>query len=352
MQQNKNNKNKNKNNNRTKKTKIKKASVAMTKQIVTQGPQFLGGRDKTVICHKEFIKNIGGTLTFSCDNDGINPGNADVFPWLASVAISFESYRFRKLRFRYEPTAPTSQPGSVMMAIDYDCEDAAPDTKAEFLSYYGSCRSSPWASFSMDFDLARLHHPFYFVRGHTWPTDRKLYDCGQFLWGVEGINGVEVGEIWVEYEVELIHPQISDLNDPAYRLDCGASVTPTAPFGPDYKHWGNIGVSIKDFTKFRFTMHRSGEYLLIATMRGVFYADPSSHFSSNGANIGVHKTNYLPGVSDVYVIVPFRTIAEYNWIGWDLSACMSSVAVGQGALRVWIVPCSFRTATGLDINPG
>jgi hypothetical protein len=61
--------------------------------------------------HCEPIQQILGTNNFTnldtligataAHTWAINPGNSVVFPWLSNLAINFEFYKVRKLRFKF-----------------------------------------------------------------------------------------------------------------------------------------------------------------------------------------------------------------------------------------------------------
>jgi len=54
--------------------------------------------------HREFVTDVpaANASIFSLFiNSPINPGNGALFPWLSQIAIRYESYRFKNLRFVY-----------------------------------------------------------------------------------------------------------------------------------------------------------------------------------------------------------------------------------------------------------
>jgi len=59
--------------------------------------------------HREFVQDIMQATSFSQKfGQPINPGNSFMFPWLSQLSSLYESYRFEKLAFVYEPSCSTA----------------------------------------------------------------------------------------------------------------------------------------------------------------------------------------------------------------------------------------------------
>ena len=81
------------------------------------------------VTHREYIEDVtfgGSGLYLNVIAEPINPGNRLLFPWLASIASRFETYRFNSLKFIYEPQCGTDTDGTVMIAVDFDAIDPPP----------------------------------------------------------------------------------------------------------------------------------------------------------------------------------------------------------------------------------
>lgn len=161
--------------------------------------------------HTEFIADINGSQTFQNKLFTVNPGLAATFPWLSSIGPMYESYRFEKLRFDYQPMASSSTNGSVMLAVDYDASDPAAATKQALATYRGYVRTAPWAqccNTSIAEDLKK--RTSYYIRTGALGTnqDVKLYDVGNLNVATVGMtDGSIVGELYVTYRVRLMTPQ-------------------------------------------------------------------------------------------------------------------------------------------------
>lgn len=162
--------------------------------------------------HREYIGEIGGAVDFEARQHAVNPGLISEFPWLSKIAQRFESYRFNRLRYCFETEAPTSTTGSVMGVLDYDPSDPAPVNKVQAMAYRNSVRSPPWADFCMDSASEDLNkRKSYFVRSGTVTSDISLFDTGNFFLCVQGqASTAIIGELYVEYDVTLMTPQLGD----------------------------------------------------------------------------------------------------------------------------------------------
>lgn len=212
------------------------APVAKGTVRMSRLPKFLsrGNSGDIRVSHREYISDINGSVAFAVNSLAVNPGLAAVFPWLSGVARRFESYRFSKLVYHFEPVAATTATGSVMGAIDYDASDAAPESKTQVMAYRHSVRSPPWSDFSMvslQEDIQKRKS--YYVRSGALSAnqDIKLYDVGNFFLCTQGQAGATaVGELYVEYVVDLMTPQLGppSAGDAIYGAFTGTSNS--APF--------------------------------------------------------------------------------------------------------------------------
>lgn len=161
-----------------------------------------------VVKHRELIADVSGSTGFAVTGYPVNPGQGQTFPWLSVLARNFEKYRFRRLRFEFESSQPTTAQGMTMLAFDLDASDPAPASKLQLMSYQGASRANVWEA--QRTSLPEQQPPLY-VRVGTQPvnTDIKTYDAANLWFGTSGEAGVTViGELYVEYEVELHVPQL------------------------------------------------------------------------------------------------------------------------------------------------
>lgn len=209
----------------------------------------LGNAGDVIVIHREYISDLLASATagaFAVLGVPINPGNSAMFPWLSQLAENFESYTFKTLKFLFETSAATSTPGTVLMAVDYDVSDSVPASKLEMMSYRDATRSPAWECNVLDCTKEDLHkRKTYYVNdvsssgGSFAPSvlnDLRLDDVGELLIASSNSSAnAQLGEMYVEYEVELKTPEgvAGDLGgyysafiDPTYRTTTNAQ-----PFG-------------------------------------------------------------------------------------------------------------------------
>ena len=168
-----------------------------------------------VVTHREYISDVtAASAAFSIIPWAGNPGVSSSFPWLATIANRYESYIFDKLDFIYEPICPTTTPGSILMAMDYDASDTPPSTKVQMMSYKDSVRTSPWdrrVFRAASSDLRKFGIQRY-TRSSALAAnqDIKTYDVGTFYIASQNTPATTttLGELYVEYTVRLFTPQI------------------------------------------------------------------------------------------------------------------------------------------------
>jgi hypothetical protein len=196
-----------------------------------------------IITHSEYIGDVGVRNPNNFDLQyqfGLNPGNNALFPWLATIAARFDSYKFLKLTFRYETVCGTGTPGVIMMATDYDAADPAPTQSQQMLSYKNAVESVVYDSAAMHAakaDLHRLKTNFVLTGVPPPSTDIKTYDVGNFFLAVIAPDTPNtLGRLHVDYSVELMTPQI--LQDPPSASSYGE--IPTPPSGSPLAAGGDI----------------------------------------------------------------------------------------------------------------
>lgn len=232
------------------------------------------------IKHREFVTDVLSSTDWTVWYREINPGLAETFPWLAGIAMNFESYKFVDLKFIYSPVCSTLTKGSVNLALDYDVTDYPPTSKQQMMSYQGAVRTAPWDEITLDVkkvNLANLVKERN-CRSHDIPdTDPRLFDVACLYLARSGCadSGAVLGELYVEYTVDLMIPQLDEHVSPydSAKLTGGGVFSLPIPLGTGVTNTnadenrpilvaGNNGVnSVLHFKK-------PGEYLLSTKFSG------------------------------------------------------------------------------------
>jgi hypothetical protein len=235
------NKNKNKNNQQkggfSKIQNPKGVGIAQTRTFMSVAPvtQHLPNGD-IIVKHREFISDVGSTsLLFNSVTYALNPGLPGTFPWLSTIANSFESYQFQSLDFRYETQSGTTTAGRILLGVDYDASDEAPTTKAQVMAYESSVSSAVWSDCdhkSLKKNLSK-QKSFFVRRGALSANqDIKLYDVGN-LYVCSQALGIanSYGELYVDYVVKLSTPQIGKIGVGGSIYGVFSGTSNAAPFG-------------------------------------------------------------------------------------------------------------------------
>jgi len=221
-----------------------KGSVRRTKPPVT----VYAKNGTCTIRHSEFVADVNNLSAdsgaFHLYTYAINPGLPSMFRWLAPIATAYEYYRFKSLTFRFATMAATTMYGEVMLAIDYDALDLNPDNKQEMAANQTYVRVPVWNDSSLTAAPSAMHAmgAKKYTRSGTVTSDLKTYDVGKLLLAVKGYPlAATLGELYVDYEVELSVPQASTLT---FGNTFSIPSSTTSPIVLDATNIGSTAVSL------------------------------------------------------------------------------------------------------------
>lgn len=199
-------------------------SNSLVQKSVTQNvPVMHSGGESALIRHREYIGDVrtsGTANTFSIDGYALNPGVETTFPWLAGVAAQYQEYTFKGVIFEFVSTSAdalnstNTALGTVLMATQYRATADAFTNKFGMNNQHYSNDGKPSDNLCHPIECDPKENPYriQYVRTGSVPTgeDPKTYDLGTFYIATTGFQGtsVNVGELWVSYEVELRKPAI------------------------------------------------------------------------------------------------------------------------------------------------
>lgn len=181
-------------------------STAVGTRVNKVNPRFVSTRDSITVVHREMLCSvncINGTLV---KNLGlINPYNPYIFPWLATIAGSYDRYKINAMRVEYVPFVSSTSNGAVILAWDPAGSDATSDYYD--LSHMRSAQGNLW----MPNMLTIPPCGFKLMgeqSGSTAPA-KDLYNHGSLYFGTQGLGGQENGNLYVTYSVTFTNPQPS-----------------------------------------------------------------------------------------------------------------------------------------------
>jgi hypothetical protein len=221
-----------------------------------------------VVRHREYIQDIyslAGTANtpsgFGILAFPINPGDAKTFPWLSTIADKFEQYRIEGMLFEYKSlysdavVTQNGSIGSIVLATEYNAGAPLFSSKQAMENYQFAQSCKPSCSVLHPIECANRQNVLseLYIRPGTLPAgeDVKTYDFGDFQIASQGIPlgaagaAVNLGEIWVTYQIVLLKPRIPTAS--AAYADSGfayfSGVSDNAgflPYGTDPLPFNNI----------------------------------------------------------------------------------------------------------------
>lgn len=181
-------------------------------------PQFSSTRATNIVCHREYIGDITGTSAFNNNVYPLNPGVPTAFPWLQSVAVNYQQYRFHGIMFEFRPLltdyVTSGAPGVVVMSTNYNSDLPKYVSKQEMENAEFAVSTKPTEALRhmVECDPLQTTIKELYVRGGPVPSnqDLRLYDLGNFQFATQSNPNQNLGELWVTYCVEFFKPT-SDL---------------------------------------------------------------------------------------------------------------------------------------------
>lgn len=243
--------------------------------------------------HSEYIGDLissgtTGTTNFVSQLYGLNPGNPNTFPWLSSVAINFQDYRFKKLVFEYRPliseststsAATLTSMGSVILATQYDSIIGPYPNKVTMENSDFALSIKPSSKCLHAIECNPRFNPLgvLYVAGGTATSttgvsgqDIRMQNLGLFQISSANIpiasnTALDLGEIWVHYEVELYKPilnaGLTNIESAHYKLNAPVSASPLGT--STTQQFDNVGLTLSTTNKtISFPINSNGQYFL------------------------------------------------------------------------------------------
>lgn len=183
-------------------------------------PQFGNESGLTRIRHREYITDLFSTETFGLQTYPLNPGMPALFPWLSTIASQYEQYRFMGLVIEFKSTSSNALNstntalGVVGLCTQYDAAEPDFVNKQEFENYQGAQNANPSQCLLHFVECAPNSNPLerMYVRHAALPAnqDIKFYDYGKVSFLTQGMQeaDVNIGELWVSYDIEFSKPKL------------------------------------------------------------------------------------------------------------------------------------------------
>lgn len=297
--------------------------------IETNGPPTVINSGKEfIIRHREFVQDIysgtgtaGSQTPFNLQAFPINPGVANLFPWLANLASQFEQYRLEGMVLEYKSmysdavTSANGALGTVILATEYNAGAPLFPNKQSMENHEFAQSAKPSLSILHPIECARSQsvlNELYVRTTGVVPSgqDIKTFDFGTFQIASQGVplaagsTQVLLGELWCTYQISLFKPRVSVGSSAGY-VDSG------------WAHW--IGQAT------------SGTF---ATTGPLSTTLPTAWTLQSSSNIDMTLQNFqisilrLPYNMSYLFTLNHRSIANTNAAGWT-SAYVNNVTNGS-----------------------
>jgi len=207
--------------------------MGQTTNYRASGPRITSTKAGLQIANNEQFVLVSGAASLSVAGAlGLNPADSNVFPWLSGICRRYGLYRWKKLRVLYQSACPSTTGGAITLGLMYEREDlngwvGVTGSSSIALSQCGSASVGPvWGSTMtttnqgsistnmVEVDVARTHQrvPWHTVDAATDGTSTDNQAVAAFLGytvsptGGTATDTFNVGRIWFDYEIELLHP--------------------------------------------------------------------------------------------------------------------------------------------------
>lgn len=174
-----------------------------------------------VISHREHIGTVKSSIGFTRQYElPINPGQNATFPWLSAVASNFTQYEMLGVIFEYVSTSgnaissTNNALGEVIMTVNANSLDPSYVNKTQMLNSDFTQAFAPSSNGALPVECSPQLSTLtkLYVRFGSNPSggDLRMSDLGVFTMATSGMQqaDVEIGELYVNYQLALIKPQL------------------------------------------------------------------------------------------------------------------------------------------------
>lgn len=292
---------------------------------------------------------IGGTNAAAGDvlyTAVVNPKTLGVSR-LATVSALWERYKFKSLKFRYAPVAPTTTAGQLMGYVDYDTYDdptglSGPQNLQRAAAHYGQEAVQVWQGQEKPvFWAIKDVDPLTDLYVDSDGTDPRWTNQGRFvLLAASAIaSGTACGNIYLDYDVEFYIPQLelTPNNGFADKFTGSTSCTTSALLGTTVAGatWNNLPLKTA-VSGNTFTLPPGSYYIYVA----IAGTTVSAVGLSGGTQVKLLSNQIGAGSSS-------GSAFAYCYSASDFTVTMSATAaaISSGELYIALIPSNAVTMT-------
>jgi len=276
-----------------------------------------------VIRNVEFVQNITGSIAFSNVSHAVNPSSTYLFPWLSGVALNYQKYRFKSLVFKYISSSGSAVSGtnpsigSFNMGFNYDPAMPAftDEVSAKSTNLCRSFAADAHVGYAgMECRPRDQAVSWYFVyTASTSAQDDKFLFPARFNYFTVGqpANGNQIGQLYVEYEIELTDPlKLNPANSADSDVWLIGPASTSGMSGSNSKISGNLSSSFTGAT-FNILANNPPGYYMVSAYYLLSSATSVTPTFTTSSNLVAYTTfapytttafvySGSPGLSDTY----------------------------------------------------
>jgi len=239
--------------------KMHQAPSSIGATVSTGKPVFNSTKSVT-IRHQEYLCDLISTGTgFNVLNTFIiQPGDFNAFPWLSAMAARYQMYRFKHVSLQFISETPTSAAGAVILGYDRNAAAPAPAAKIQMMELQDSIKCNAWDSAALSINTGSDKK--YTNSGSVYPAgptgtaaDIKTFATGVFWAGTSGVSAGTVGELYINYEIELMNPGIYMASPYMLNANFQAPTTTTLFSATNITQKGNLSIAYSTNMVINFT---------------------------------------------------------------------------------------------------
>jgi hypothetical protein len=326
------------------------APVAISTRVVSRRAKVsTKGRSGTNIKHRELVTSLiqGQTAFTLVSNLPINPGMAQLFPWLSVQAAQWQEYRFRRLMFEWVPIAPTSTQGDITLAVDYEASNPPPTTEVQMSDLHGAVTDSTWKPIRLGCNVKDMYAlgPRKYVRSSVVNGDIKTFDSGNFYLAVENFSAgnVTAGKLYVTYDVDLFIPYNGPLqytqptaSTEINRITTAQTIVTATPtvWIPDTALFNALGITVSfvngNMTPAPGFYRVDWQFTIKDTQAETFTA--VGQLNKNGAFQGAFSTDIVSNVANGVITLSASSLVSCN--GTDVLTLLVTATGAAGTLTI------------------
>jgi len=169
-------------------------------------PKFRSVGNKITVTNREIVGYVDQTSLGVRPFGNLNPTSPYVFPWLSTLANSYDRFKFSRLSFSYVPTCATTATGQITLAWDPSASDYVPDVTN--LPLMHSVQVAPWMPADLDIPVGSMPMKHMGEQASTASgVAADFYSVGTLYVGTNGTGAA--GILYANYTITLSDPQPS-----------------------------------------------------------------------------------------------------------------------------------------------